>query len=83
MNAIQPGSDSIVDEIHTTRELLAELYHNDLVAYSHAAQEHCLALGFNLIESPRLKHWTEIKKEQLMPDSRLQRTPLHSTGLAK
>ncbi len=63
MNTIQPCQDSIVDEIHTTRERLAELYHNDLVAYSQAVQEHCLALGFSLVDSPRLQHWVEIKKK--------------------
>ena len=63
MNTIQPCQDSIVDEIHNTRERLAELYHNDLVAYSQAVQEHCLALGFSLVDSPRLQHWAEIKKK--------------------
>ena len=63
MNTIQPCEDSIVDEIHNTREQLAELYHNDLVAYSQAVQEHCLALRFSLIDSPRLQYWAEIKKK--------------------
>jgi len=63
MNTIQPCQDSIVDEIHNTRERLAELYHNDLVAYSQAVQEHCLASGFSLVDSPRLQHWAEIKKK--------------------
>lgn len=63
MNTIQSCQDSIVDEIHNTREQLAELYHNDLVAYSQAAQEHCVALGFSLVDSPRLRHWAEIEKK--------------------
>jgi hypothetical protein len=45
--------DPIVDEIHATRERLAEQYHNDLIAYSQAAESHCLNLGFRIVESPR------------------------------
>lgn len=63
MNTMQPNQDSIIDEIHDTRERLAELYHNDLLTYSQVAQEHCLALGFNLVDSPRLHHWTENTKK--------------------
>lgn len=63
MDTLQPCQDSIVDEIHDTRERLAEQYHNDLLAYSNAAQEHCLALGFSLVDSPRLRHRSEIKKD--------------------
>ena len=55
MNTTQPGHDPIVAEIHATRERLAEQYHNDLVAYSQAAETHCRALGFRMVESPRLK----------------------------
>ena len=53
MNTTQPWHDSIVDEIHATRERLAEQYHNDLLAYSKAAESHCRALGFRIGESPR------------------------------
>ena len=67
MNTIQSNQDSIVEEIHNTRERLAEMYHNDLLAYSQATQEHCIvlyciALGFSLVDSPRLRHLTAIKK---------------------
>ena len=53
MNTTQPCHDSIVDEIHATRERLAEQYQNDLLAYSQAAESHCRALGFQIVESPR------------------------------
>lgn len=46
MNPTQAWRDPVVAEIHKVRETLAEQYHNDLVAYSEAAQEHCRALGF-------------------------------------
>ncbi|KJV06555.1 hypothetical protein [Methylocucumis oryzae] len=65
MNTLQPSQNSIVNEIHDTRQRLAELYHNDLLTYSQAAQEHCLALGFNLVDSPRLRHSTEIIKKAI------------------
>ena len=53
LNTTQPCHDSIVDEIHATRERLAEQYQNDLLAYSQAAESHCRALGFQIVESPR------------------------------
>lgn len=55
MNTTQQQGDSIVAEIHATREHLAEQYHNDLVAYSHATEAHCRTLGFRIVESPRLQ----------------------------
>jgi hypothetical protein len=55
MNTTQPWHDPIVAEIHATREHLAEQYHNDLVAYSQAAVAHCRALGFRMVDSPRLQ----------------------------
>lgn len=42
---------------------LAEEYHNDLLAYSEAAEAHCHALGFRFVESPR---------RQVMQDAPLQ-----------
>jgi len=53
VNTTQPWRDPIVDEIHATRERLAEQYHNDLFAYSQAAELHCRTLGFRIVESPR------------------------------
>lgn len=50
MNAPSPWHDPVVAEIHATRERLAEQYHNDLRAYSEAAQAHCRALGLNMAE---------------------------------
>ncbi len=44
--------DPIVAEIHLTRERLAEHYHNDLLAYSIAAEAHCRELGLNIVETP-------------------------------
>lgn len=55
MNTSQQQDNSIVAEIHATREHLAEQYHNDLVAYSHATEAHCRTLGFRIVESPRLQ----------------------------
>ena len=53
MNTMQTWHDPIVAEIHAIREFLAEKYHNDLRAYSQAAESHCRALGFQFVESPR------------------------------
>jgi hypothetical protein len=53
VNTTQLWHDTIVDEIHAIRERLAEQYHNDLLAYSQAAESHCRALGFRIVESPR------------------------------
>ena len=55
MNTTLPWHDPIVAEIHATRERLAEEYHDDLVAYSEAADMHCRALGFGMVESLRLR----------------------------
>lgn len=53
MNTTKAWRDPIVADIHAIREHLAEQYHNDLAAYSRAAEAHCRALGFRMIESPR------------------------------
>ena len=50
MNAITAWHDPVVAEIHATREHLAEQYHNDLQAYSEAAEAHCRALGLSMAE---------------------------------
>ncbi|WP_157817560.1 hypothetical protein [Candidatus Thiodictyon syntrophicum] len=44
--------DPIVAELHTIREQLAERFHNDLAAYSRAAEAHCRELGFQIAQSP-------------------------------
>lgn len=46
--------DPIVAELHTIREQLAERFHNDLAAYSRAADAHCRQLGFQIVQSPTL-----------------------------
>lgn len=53
MTVDQITHDSIISELHATRERLAEQYHNDLLAFSKAAELHCLALGFEIIEGRR------------------------------
>lgn len=53
MNAATPWHDPVVAEIHATRERLAEQYHDDLIAYSEAAEAHCRALGLNITGSQR------------------------------
>lgn len=47
--------DTIVAEIHAIREQLMEQYHGDLVKLSQAAEAHSRALGFVIVESPRLQ----------------------------
>jgi hypothetical protein len=64
MNTTQPAHDSIIDEIHATRERLAEQYLNDLFAYSRAAESHCLDLGFRIVESPR-RHLVDDDHQQV------------------
>ncbi|WP_420208720.1 hypothetical protein [Candidatus Electronema sp. JC] len=63
MNPAALRHDPIVAEIHAARERLAEEYHNDLLAYSEAAEAHSHALGFRFVESPR---------RQAMQDAPLQ-----------
>lgn len=56
MNDTSPlWHDPIVAEIHAIREQLMEQYHGDLVKLSQAAEAHSRALGFKIIESPRLQ----------------------------
>ena len=53
LNTTETWHDPVIDEIHATREYLAEKYHNDLVSYSQAAESHCRDLGFKFVGSPR------------------------------
>ena len=48
--------DPVVAEIHLIREHLANRYHDDLMAYSKAAEEHCRALGLNIVEIKSIDH---------------------------
>lgn len=48
MNVTPAWHDPVVAEIHAIRERLAEQYHNDLLAYSTAAEARCRALGLNM-----------------------------------
>jgi hypothetical protein len=50
MNETSSWHDPVVAEIHATRERLAEQYHDDLIAYSKAAEAHCRALGLIMAE---------------------------------
>jgi hypothetical protein len=50
MNANSSWHDPVVAEIHATRERLANQYHNDLFAYSKAAEERCRAWGLTMAE---------------------------------
>ncbi|WP_310450491.1 hypothetical protein [Sulfuritalea sp.] len=50
MNATTPWHDPIVAEIHAAREQLADQYHDDLLAYSKAAEARCQALGLTMAE---------------------------------
>ncbi len=64
MNTPSPCHDPIVAEIHHIRIRLAEQYHNDLIAYSEAAEAHCRALGLNLVESPKTQPPLVVPSEQ-------------------
>lgn len=55
MTATPVWRDPIVAELHTIREQLAERFHNDLAAYSRAADAHCRELGFQIVKSPKLE----------------------------
>ena len=50
--------DPIVQELHAVRENLVEKYHGNMHAYSLAAREHALALGFQ---------FTAIKTQRVPP----------------
>ena len=50
MNAPSFWHDPVVADIHATRERLADQYHNDLLAYSKAAEARCRALGLTMAE---------------------------------
>jgi len=52
MKANTPWHDPVVAEIHAAREHLADQYHNDLNAYSKAAEARCRALGLTMQEDP-------------------------------
>jgi hypothetical protein len=53
MNADTPWHDPVVAEIHATRDHLAKHYHDDLSAYSAAAEARCRALGLVMAEDQR------------------------------
>jgi hypothetical protein len=67
MNNPQSRHDPIVAELHTVRERLADQYHNDLRAYSQAAESHCRELGFRFAESPRRRAIQETPRETEEP----------------
>lgn len=48
MNATLSWHDPVVAEIHAIRERLADQYHNDLLAYSKAAEARCRVLGLKM-----------------------------------
>jgi hypothetical protein len=50
MNATTPWHDPVVAEIHAAREQLANQYHDDLLAYSKAAEARCRALGLTMAD---------------------------------
>lgn len=56
--------DPIVAEIHAIREQLAQRFHNDLAAYSRAADAHCRELGFHVLQSP-----TDVQLKEQAPQS--------------
>lgn len=53
MNASTPWHDSVVAEIHAVREHLADQFHDDLVAYTQAAEARCRTLGLTMAEDQR------------------------------
>ena len=60
MSKTQSCDDPVIAEIHAIRQHFAEQYHNDLVAYSQAAETHSRALGFQMVESPRPVSYTHL-----------------------
>ena len=67
MNATSPWHDPVVAEIHATRERLADQYHNDLLAYSKAAEARCHALGLNVTEDQH-KHAVSLTSDTSTPE---------------
>lgn len=63
MSTTEIRHDPIVAEIHATRERLADQYHNNLTAYSKAAELHCQTLGFHIVESPRRQPIQEVSQK--------------------
>lgn len=55
MNTTTPWRDPVVAEIHATRERLADQYHDDLLAYSNAAEARCRALGLTMAPDHHLQ----------------------------
>lgn len=53
MNTTATWHDPVVAELHATREHLAYQYHNDLLAYSKAAEARCRALGLTMLKAPQ------------------------------
>ena len=53
MNTTATWPAPIVAELHATREYLANQYHNDLLAYSKAAEARCRALGLTMLKDPK------------------------------
>lgn len=53
MNTAAHWHDTIVAEIHATRQHLANEYNNDLQAYTVAAQARCRALGLTMVQDQR------------------------------
>lgn len=45
MSELKPWRDPVVAEIHAVREALATQFHDDLHAYTKAAEARCRALG--------------------------------------
>jgi hypothetical protein len=75
MNANSPWHDPVVAEIHATRERLADQYHNDLLAYSKAAEARCRALGLHMAEDQHLhtaSFTTDTQKNELSSKQKTQ-----------
>lgn len=71
MNATSSWHDPVVAEIHATRERLADQYHNDLLAYSKAADARCQALGLVMAEDQH-SHSRSPSTDNRLPDKVLQ-----------
>ncbi|MDD5297041.1 MAG: hypothetical protein PHU46_09015 [Rhodocyclaceae bacterium] len=68
MNTTKPWHDPVVAEVHAARELLAEQYHSDFMAYSEAAVAHCHALGLNMAEDQhQITQFTQQVLESTLP----------------
>jgi hypothetical protein len=69
MSTNHPRRNPILAELHAIRQQLAERFHNDLAAYSEAAEAHCRTLGFQVVPTPaQTAFGSQIARLDALPD---------------